>query len=464
MKNDFVILLLGRIIQIGIVLISLRVSTTVLPESELGSIYYLTTLQGLFSLFLINPVGQYFNRNTNKWFSNGVIVKCFTNQVKYIFLVAVISSITLIVLSRCNVINIGSSIALEISFLIFAMSLNQTILPLLNMLNKRKAFVVFNLFTALFSLLISLILIYIFEATAKFWFIGIIASNLIFSLYGYLYLRQIKCSSNKATEIKQNIVEVIKFALPISIATFFMWYLSSGYRIEVEKQYGLVFLASLGVGLAVSNQIFNIIESLLTQYFIPTLYRNIEGKDKIGRAFEFNRYLYLMLPIYFSTALVTTVAIKNLLPFVVGDKYYSVYVFSFFGIWIEFSRVTSNIFSVVSQIENKTNYFVPSYIISALFLFIGLNFFDYNQNKLCLIILVANIINMIVIYLLSNRLLRISIPYLNLIKVILYTLPSMMFFGLIQVQQQLSIVNFFLLRIWRFIIFRGYVCLLENKQ
>ncbi|KJF99856.1 hypothetical protein UB34_00020 [Photobacterium leiognathi] len=85
MKNDFVILLLGRIIQIGIVLISLRVSTTVLPESELGSIYYLTTLQGLFSLFLINPVGQYFNRNTNKWFSNGVIVKCFTNQVKYIF-------------------------------------------------------------------------------------------------------------------------------------------------------------------------------------------------------------------------------------------------------------------------------------------------------------------------------------------------------------------------------------------
>ncbi|PSV86218.1 hypothetical protein, partial [Photobacterium leiognathi] len=173
------------------------------------------------------------------------------------------------------------------------------------------------------------------------------------------------------------------------------------------------------------------------------LYRNIEGKDKIGRAFEFNRYLYLMLPIYFSIALVTTVAIKNLLPFVVGDKYYSVYVFSFFGIWIEFSRVTSNIFSVVSQIENKTNYFVPSYIISALCLFIGLNFFDYNQNKLCLIILVANIINMIVIYLLSNRLLRISIPYLNLIKVILYTLPSMMFFGLIQVQQQLSIVNFF---------------------
>ncbi|KJF99855.1 hypothetical protein UB34_00015 [Photobacterium leiognathi] len=243
-----------------------------------------------------------------------------------------------------------------------------------------------------------------------------------------------------------------------------MWYLSSGYRIEVEKQYGLVFLASLGVGLAVSNQIFNIIESLLTQYFIPTLYRNIEGKDKIGRAFEFNRYLYLMLPIYFSIALVTTVAIKNLLPFVVGDKYYSVYVFSFFGIWIEFSRVTSNIFSVVSQIENKTNYFVPSYIISALCLFIGLNFFDYNQNKLCLIILVANIINMIVIYLLSNRLLRISIPYLNLIKVILYTLPSMMFFGLIQVQQQLSIVNFFLLRTWRFIIFRGYVCLLENKQ
>ena len=59
-----------------------------------------------------------------------------------------------------------------------------------------------------------------------------------------------------------------------------MWFLNSGYRMIVEKMYGLEFLAFLGVGLAVSSQVFAIAESLLTQYFIPELYKNSENSTK----------------------------------------------------------------------------------------------------------------------------------------------------------------------------------------
>ncbi|MFS1539934.1 MAG: hypothetical protein ACL7BU_16000 [Candidatus Phlomobacter fragariae] len=455
---NFIILLLGRLFQVLITFITLRVLTTIFTKSELGIIYYIIALQSFYSLFFINPFGQFFNRNIINWYNSGMIIFFLKRQLSYISFIAIFAVITLILIGFLNVVKLSFGQFFLVGLLILSQSINQTIIPLLNMIGKHKAFVSLNLLTSIISLLLSLCIVYFFDKKSECWLYGIVFANLFISFFAFNYLsfilKEKTVKLNLCTKIllnnnnnnnNNNILNIIRFSLPISIATLFMWYLNSGYRIQVENNFGLAYLALIGLGLSISNQVFNIVESILTQYLTPNLYRRIErNKSKNEIEMLFNDYLNLIIPLYLSIAIFLSFSIKNLLPFVVNESFTVGYVIIILGAWIELARVVTNALALASQIEHKTSYFIPAYFGGSIFLMISFYIFPIQGSLVCFNLLFANLIVLVLMGIMMKKVINFTLSWVKVFKIILYSIPSSLFFYYANSFSGLDLKNFIL--------------------
>lgn len=433
-NSDFIVLFFGRVVQILITIFSIRLSTTYLPENELGLVYYIIAIQTFFSLFLINPVGQYFNRQTNRWSSDGVIFQCFVNQGLYIFFISIFALLFLFVLRHLEIIDLSLYLVIITSVLVMVQSLNQTAVPLLNMLGQRRAFVLYNLLTSILCVSFSFIFIIYIGSSALNWFLGIITGTFMTNIFTVMCLRNISKTSCffkiSFIDIRAEFSNFFSFVLPIAFATIFLWFLASGYRVIIQEFYGLEFLAVIGVGLAVASQFFSTTESFLTQFYIPILYKNIETADKHGRIKAYNDYLTAVIPIFISLAIFLTFSIKYIFPFLVAAKYHNLYFFAIYGVWIELFRVLTNALSLASQIERKTSNIVFPYFFGAAILFIGFFFRKQLDDKLIFmnLLILAYFLVFLLMATSMKRFLKYSFPIKHTAKVIIFVCPSFFFF------------------------------------
>ena len=442
-NHNFKVLLAGRLLQIIITLCTLRISTTLLPQAELGYVYYIIAVQSFFSLFLINPAGQYLNRQTAKWSFEGMIYGAYKKQLLYILLITILSFLLMSIFTLFDMNFLPYNLLIITSFLILSQSANQTIVPMLNMLELRVAFVFFNLLTALLCLICSYAFITFFSPTALSWVAGLIVGNSVVAMLATFRFRS-KYLLTKTKKLSLDFKEIRKFCFPIAIATIFMWFLNSGYRMVVESLYGLEFLAFLGVGFAVSSQVFSIAESLLTQYLIPELFKNSEKSTKEKRTELVNVYFYTVIPLYVSLALFLTFSVKYLFPFVIGEQYYDAYRFAIYGSWIELGRVLVNTFAVVSQVEKKTVKFILPYALGAIYLSMGLFLNNWLQFEVQIqtLLVGSSIVVLVSMYTSMRSYLLFSIPFKKILLSVFITLPAISYFIIFNFSAEFSLSNF----------------------
>lgn len=460
-NKDFLILLTGRLLQIVTTLFSLRISSSLMPESELGLVYYIVAVQSFFSLFLINPVGQYFNRHTNRWYKEGIIYSCFKKQCYFIFVVAIAALLILTIFHYLNLIELSFKLILIGCGLIFSQSLNQTVIPALNMLNRRYAFVIFNLLTSILCAIISFSLLVFVKNNAESWLFGIVIGSMIINFFASRWFKIIAKENVKIEDIENDQIDslniILLFTLPIAFSTFFMWFLGSGYRILIEQFNGLEFLAVLGIGMAVSSQIFAIAESLLMQYLLPTLYRNIEYSCESKRVELLNAYLSTVVPLYLSLALFLTFSIQHIFPFLVAEKYHSFYIYAIYGAWVELFRSLTNAFSITAQIEKKTGKTVYPYIIGAISLssmLIIKEFLSVDINVMHLLI-ISNLVVLICMVINMLSYLPFKLPLKEVFSITLVVIPSLLYFNFINYDSDLSLGSFVYLTVGSGLYFVG---------
>ena len=445
LNRDFIVLLTGRLLQIAITLLSLRVLTSVMPEAELGLVYFIIAIQSFFVFALISPIGQYFNRQTNLWFSTGLLYKCLFNQSLYILLVALITFFLLAGSKLFIGMELSVALIAIISGLVFSQSLNQTIIPMINMIEKRYAFVFFNLLTAVLCTLISFIMLFFWSKTALGWLLGIVLGSMLANGLSLWWLkRKVKLVSSEQSLVTNNISKIASFALPLAYSTIFMWFLGSGYKLLIELSHGLDFLAILGVGLAVSNQIFAVVESLLTQYLVPALYRNVEAVQKDNRLKLLNTYIKTVIPIYVTLAIFLTFSIEYIFPFLVSDMYKGSYVFAVYGVWIELFRTLTNVFSITSHIEKNTTKTVLPYVLGSLILASTLSaehYFNLDFNVMYVLIFSMAITSFAMIFKMYE-LQRFSFPLKNVVVIFLVMTPSVLFFMNVNIEAALTFESF----------------------
>ncbi len=425
------ILIVGRIFQIIIAFVIIKLATKFLVASEMGNFYLIVSIAGFFGLFLVGPIGLYINRKTHQWHKEENLLNVFYLYNYYILFLA-FSSMGIIYILNCFAV--GNNI--EVFYLSFFMALyiichtwNQTIIPMINMLEGRIAFVVFTLSTQILFLALSYLFINILGAKGLFWFLGQGVAFGIVAFLGIIYFTR-KIQNNFSLKKSHNMINMdnvknlFVFSLPLAVSALFFWLQSQSYSLIIEKNIGSGFLGYFGVGMAVALAISSAFETIVMQYLYPQMYKNMNDEDKFQ--IIISNIINLIIPIYFLLAIFLSFFASYINVILVDEQYYNSYCFIIFGAWIAFFRMSSNIISNIAHSKMKTRKLILPNIIGALIAVFGVILATQSENYqyyIPIALLISGMVSFIIMYIKMNNLVKINIIAKNFFFVILYSLP-----------------------------------------
>lgn len=426
MDKDFIVIGIGRVFQILLALISVKLMTTFLSEKEVGNYYLITAIIAFFNLVLLNPPGMYFSRHILHWqqtknILNAVIA--FSSFILFISIIGVATSLSIYyILDYNNNFQLAYFLFLVLVILNIS-TLHRNVLSGINTLGYRRIFVFLSCLTLLLGLMLSITLVLFVNKHAVIWMSGIVGAEAMTLFVTIKVLGKGNIASfckirNKLT--KSHIRKIMSYCVPVGITTFLLWGQTYAYRFIVESKYSLETLAFIGIGLSVAASIFSAVESISMQYFNPVFLREIMDASEEHRSKTWNDIAKRVVPIYLIITVFVVMLSPYLLRILVGGKFYGAFYATMIGAGIEFFRVMTNLLNMVAQSELKTEYTIKPYLLGS-FITIGvLLLFDMKQYYL--LIPVTMLIGYFVIFLLMffnmRKLLRIQYN----IKLILFAL------------------------------------------
>jgi len=418
-NSTLFIVLIGRIVQVVISLASVRIYTKLLSTGEVGNIFLINSIVGLFALTLINPVGMYINRRLHKWSDDKTVINFFFLYNAYLIFISIASVLIVGVLNKS--LGVGSSIDLKLLSLFIMLNIyfntwNLTIIPSLNMLQHVRSFVLFSVITLLLGLTFSVTFVTAINPTAVYWLSGQVMAQVAVTMLAFAHFKRItgtvlNLDLVKAAVTKVNFSRILAFVLPLTITTFFMWVQNQSYRMIIERYIGLEFLGMIGVGMGIATSLSATVESIVLQVYNPIYYSEINTSDPEKRAIAWDKMARLTIPIYLSVTILVSCLAPFLVKILVNDKFSGVFVFVIYGAWVEFFRMTTNVLSSVAHSEMQTRSLILAYFAGGFLAFFGVylcSTFDLSQF-IPAILVVSGFVTMSTMYLNMKNLIKINL-------------------------------------------------------
>lgn len=379
MNKDFLLITSGRVVQTLIGVLSVRILTSLLSPTEVGNYFLILSIVGFCVLTLVSPFGMYINRKLHKWDAEGNLLRRFALGNVYLAAVSLFSVLAVLLLSR--VVGVGGSISLPAFMLLvggytYVSTANQTVIPALNMLGNRRAFVFCTVATLTLGLTLSSVVVLTYSRTAISWLSGQAMAMGAVGAAAMLYLRR-KVSvvtPGPMLPARFSLLELspaLSFAWPLAITYFFMWSQSMSYRLILERSIGPEFLGLIGVGLGIAAGMSAAVESIAQQFYLPLFYKQISGGGRAERTEAWDRLSKATLPLYLSFAIMVSCTAPFILKLLAGAKFNHAFLFLICGAWFEFFRMITNILASVAHSEMHTGHLIKSYLIGALIVVLG---------------------------------------------------------------------------------------------
>lgn len=365
-SRDLQWVVVGRVLTALVTLVAIRYSTSILPPEQYGKLALLTAMQLFCGLFLVNPVGQYINRNTFEWWDAGELLSRLAFYPLYILFVAIVGAAGIALYGAQD----GGlpTAAAAIFLMVISASWNGTAVPLLNMLGDRASSAAWSVVSVASGLMVSALLLQ-FSPTATSWFAGQAIGMAIGAAGAWLTVRRMARAAGHISTRLPLITrgEIYSYCVPLAIATGFMWAQLSGWRFVVEHYWGVVNLGFMAVGLLLASQLWGMIESLVMQFVNPLFYRRVENGE--SPSLVFSDLVNLQLPSFFLLAGAMIAGSTALLELFVDDQYGSSWKFLVLGAIVECCRVICNVFGNAAQVTRKTRSLTWPYALGASSLF-----------------------------------------------------------------------------------------------
>ena len=352
----------------------MRVATMLLSPEEMGKISLVLTTTAFFALFLVNPVGMFINRRIHAWKANGAARYYLTRYASYLLLVAFIASIVLTVLYLKGLIDFGIPfgwlIFLVCGSLIFN-TINQTAIPSLNLLGDSRRFVLLTLLTLAASFACATFFVIKNQPLAQCWLLGLLLGQALLAIIGckilFSHLKAAKNIEQYPLIQKQHLRALFSFAWPVAIAAGLGWVQGQGYRYLLVGQVGLAQLGLFVAGYGISAGIIAGIESVLTTYFQPRLYRDVSlNQDPGNYAQAWQRYALAVIPsLVLSVALIAILA-PELTKVFVGKDFQSAADFVIWGAIAETARVLMGVYSLIAHVYIRTHWLILPNLVGAI--------------------------------------------------------------------------------------------------
>jgi len=368
-----VVIILGRVAQFLLMLAILKISTHFLTPTEMGKMALLSSSVAFVSLFLINPVGMYVNRQLYAWNNVGLVKRYLTYHGFYILIIALMATIFLGIVN-CHGFIISHVSPLFFIFFVFATllfnTINQTSIPSLNMFGFRVWFTVLSLLTLLSGLIFSVVLVYYMSPIAMYWLLGLLAGQILFAIIGtFVFFTKINTHNalvdKKVTPSFQDVKKVFGFSWPVAVAVGLTWFQNQSYRFFVEHSFSLDILGLFVAGYGISAGIFAAFESIFATYFQPFFYQHLNVKKGGGETTAWNDYAMVMIPSAVLLFFGILVLAPKLTLLMLATNFKNASVFVMWGASVELFRVVVNVYSLAAHANRDTKVLIAPNLLGA---------------------------------------------------------------------------------------------------
>ncbi len=350
----------------------MRVATSLLTPEEMGRVSMILTSTAFFAMFLVNPVGMFINRRLHAWQDNGVAKYYLIRYVNYLLFVAILSAIIVYFVDLLDLVNFGVSIDWLISLIAGSLlfnTINQTAIPSLNLLGFSRLFVFLSVASIAASFACAVLFIFQLETSAQYWLLGLLAGQTLLAVVGsMIFFSRLKKS--RPDQVKpyigyRHLSRLISFAWPVSIAAGLAWIQGQGYRYLLEYQLGLAQLGLFVAGYGISAGMIAGFESVLTTYFQPRLYRDVNINDPVKQAMAWQRYASAVIPSLIITVMFISVLAPELTRLFLGDSFQLAAEFVIWGALTEAARVLMGVYSLIAHVYMRTVWLILPNLIGA---------------------------------------------------------------------------------------------------
>lgn len=334
-------LLLGRIGQILVQVVTFRALTTLLSSQEVGRYYLLTSVQAWFSLFFLAGPALYVARKFLDWRREDAHARALLSFVLFVLGLSLLCIPVAWLLLRWGWISSPTPAAtvLLIAAWLFVASLASQASSLLNLLERRFASVILVVGASLLGLLAACFAVARASPRAESWLSGFTAAYAVVGVIGVLLLiRALGAAGNAG---KENVSPSLPstpdwrpawdFAWPITLIMALYWAQSQGYRFALsfargEEQVGLFVIAySMGASIIL------VAESVRCQWVLPRFYDRISGATGEQCDEVWQDYVALLVPLFLPLAAFAVFAGPFLLKLLAGPEFQAAAPYALWG-------------------------------------------------------------------------------------------------------------------------------------
>lgn len=351
----------------------LRVATTLLSPAEMGKVSLVLTTTAFFALFLVNPVGMFINRRIHAWQASGAARHYLVRYVNYLLFVAVIAAISVPILYMTGLVNFGVSVGwliLLVSGSLLFNTINQTAIPSLNLLGDSRRFVFLTVATVAASFAFATLFVKFVQPSAHYWLLGLLLGQTFVGMIGTKVLfKQLRTQSIPMSPLiidRRHVQALFSFAWPVSIAAGLGWMQGQGYRYLIEGQLGLAQLGIFIAGYGISAGMIAGFESILTTYFQPRLYRDVNSASPAATARAWQRYAAAVIPSMILTVAVIMILAPQLTLLFLGENFQSASDYVVWGALAEAARMLIGIYSLIAHVHMRTRWLMLPNLLGAI--------------------------------------------------------------------------------------------------
>lgn len=427
--RDLLIVAIGKIIQIAVAFVALRLLTYQLDVSEVGQYYILLSLLTFVNFLFLNGIGQYYNRFLYNYKDAGSLASATKALSLARFILILFATAVMIPLFFFS--EVSEYFSFYYFFPVILLSLfSGTALAFINAVNILKFRVAFVGYTVVYSIAGVALASCLTETTelgAIGWLIGIALGQLSVLYFSYNKLITITKSTVALKDFLMDIdvKAIVAFVIPISLVLLLQWVNNSSFRLLIAESYSLEFVAGVSVAFAVSASIFNAFEGFLTQYYLPGYYSNIATADREIRLLHTNSIISKLLGYYFLLFGFVVFFSDYILVLLVDSKFHHLGLYLKIAAGFELFRASSNVIYLVSQSEVNTKGAIFPYAAGAVALVFSLSIFNLHAELFFvpLIVFLSSLLVFILLFLNMRKLLPIVFPWKSLLRSFILVMP-----------------------------------------
>ncbi len=361
MNRDLIIVMGGRILQMAVLLLTLRAMTTRLSPLEVGNFSLLMSIATLFIWILISPIGLYMNRHTHEWWQKGTI---WINYGREGLSGIAVAAFTALALSAWQLLFhpawaqqlvwLGPAAGL---YIICALG-NNTIIPAINLFGRRTSYTLLYVTSQILCLAFSWAFTG-FHAAGEYWFFGQTAGFALASLIALpLFLKvsapPLGAARQSPTDWRKGLAAIAAFCLPITITSGLTWLQFQSYRIVIGDLVSLNFLGLFFAGYAVSAGIMGAVEITAGQFFGPYFYKHVQEAEPGRQHDAWAIYMSALYPIMIVIVMVVMALARPITHLLLAPQFWQASLYVAVGAMVEGARVLGAAYGLAAHVSKRT--------------------------------------------------------------------------------------------------------------